>query len=127
MTNAIATRFGVGLIAAGLAASTAMGQIGAPAPIQLPPRWSYAAKFVCGFSPTATNAVPKEPIVKRGNYATVVNIHNPGATDVTLLKKVALAAPETYPETRLIAPTKRYKDRLPSDHTMSVDCTEIVN
>src|SRR5689334_6242505 len=126
MTNAITIRF-VGLIATGMAISTAMGQSAAPAPIQLPQRWSYAAKFVCGLSPTATTAVPREPIVKRGNYATVVNIHNPGATDVTILKKVALAAPETYPDTRLIPPTKRYRDRLPSDHAMSVDCTEIVN
>jgi len=40
---------------------------------------------------------------------------------------VALAAPETYPQTTLIDPTKRFADKLTSDHTMSVDCREIVN
>ena len=102
----------------------------APAPITLPARWSYAAKFVCGLSPIPTipgSVFPKEPPVKRGNYATVVNIHNTAATDVTILKKVALAAPEKYPNTQLIPPTKRFTDKLPSDHAMSVDCDEIVN
>jgi hypothetical protein len=62
-----------------------------------------------------------------GNYATVTNIHNPLAKPVVLQKKVALAAPETYPQTILIDPTQRFQDRLTSDHTMSVDCTEIVS
>jgi hypothetical protein len=115
-----------GLLLAAITVSGAVAQ--QPTPIQLPARWSYAAKFVCGFSPTTTgSSVPKEPPVKRGNYATVVNIHNPNAGDVTILKKVVLAAPETYPNTVLTPPTKRYKDRLPSDHAMSVNCTEIVN
>ena len=119
----------LGAILAALSVPCANAQAAAPAPITLPARWSYAAKFVCGFSPMPTNpgSVPKEPPVKKGNYATVVNIHNTAATDVTIMKKVALAAPETYPNTHLIPPTKRYSDRLPSDHAMSVDCTEIVN
>jgi hypothetical protein len=114
----------MGLVVAGALAPHAAAQ---PAPITLPARFSYAAKFLCGVSSATTTAPPREPIVKRGNYATVVNIHNPYATDVVLIKKVALAAPERYPDTRLIAPTKRFKDVLHSDHTMSVDCTEIVN
>jgi hypothetical protein len=65
--------------------------------------------------------------VKKGNYATVINIHNPNANTVAILKKVALAAPERFPTTQLIPPTLRFKDSLPSDHAMSVDCTEIVN
>ena len=32
-----------------------------------------------------------------------------------------------YPQTTLIDPTKRFADKLTSDHTMSVDCREIVN
>ena len=40
---------------------------------------------------------------------------------------MALAAPETYPNTRLIDPTKRFQDLLTSDHVMSIDCKEIVN
>lgn len=119
----------VGVILAAVSAPCANAQVAAPAPIPLPARWSYAAKFVCGLSPLVTNpnSVPKEPPVKKGNYATVVNIHNTSAADVTILKKVALAAPETFPDTHLIPPTRRFKDRLPSDHAMSVDCSEIVN
>ena len=97
------------------------------ASITLPARWSYAAKFVCGTQTSPTSNPPAEPPVKAGNYATVINIHNPGAKPVTLQKKVALAAPETYPQTTLIDPTKRFADKLTSDHTMSVDCKEIVN
>lgn len=119
----------MGIILAALSVPCANAQVGAPQPITLPARWSYAAKFVCGYSPTMTSAgsVPKEPPVKKGNYATVVNIHNTAAGDVTILKKVALAAPEKYPNTPLIPPTKRFSDKLPSDHAMSVDCSEIVN
>jgi hypothetical protein len=98
------------------------------ASITLPARFSYAAKFVCGFEPpTTATTPPAEPPVKTGNYATVINLHNPWATTVTILKKVAIAAPERFPNTRLIDPTKRFQDTLTSDHGMSIDCTEIVN
>jgi len=97
------------------------------ASITLPQRWEYAAKFVCGTQTSGTTNAPSEPPVKAGNYATVINIHNPLATTVILQKKVALAAPETYPQTTLIDPTKRFQDKLTSDHTMAVDCKEIVN
>ena len=97
------------------------------ASITLPARFSYAAKFVCGFEPPTTHNLPAEPPVKTGNYATVINLHNPWANTVTIQKKSALAAPETYPNTRLIDATKRFHDTLTSDHGMSIDCTEIVN
>jgi len=99
----------------------------ASAQITLPARWEYAAKFVCGTQTIPTANPPAEPPVKVGNYATVVNIHNPSAQTIVLLKKVALSAPETYPQTKLIDPTKRFQDKLTSDHTMAVDCKEIVN
>src|SRR3954447_19436347 len=98
-----------------------------PAPLQLPARWSYASKFACGLSSESTPSPPKEPVVKRGNYASVINIHNPAGTEITLLKKVVIASPERFPNTEFIRPTRRFRDRLPSDHAMSVDCTEIVN
>jgi hypothetical protein len=113
-----------GLVVTGALAPTVFAD---PAPITVPARFSYAAKFLCGVSTAPTTSPPKEPMVKRGNYATVVNIHNPYATDVSLLKKVALSAPQRFPDTKLIPPTKRFPDRLRSDHTLSVDCDEIVN
>lgn len=97
------------------------------ASITLPARFSYAAKFVCGFEPPTSTNFPAEPPVKTGNYATVINLYNPWPSTVTILKKVALAAPERYPKTVLINPTKRFTDLLTSDHAMSIDCTEIVN
>ena len=96
----------------------------------LPARSSYAAKFVCGVSTIPTQNPPSEPAVKRGNYATVVNIHNPNNRDVVLKKRISLGAPERFqvtPPTALIAPTKRVTDTLLSDYTMYVDCAEIVN
>lgn len=115
----------------------------------LPARFSYAVKFVCGAhdgtiivggAPDLTGRdlrtggnplsplPPREAPVKRGNYATVVNVHNPYNYDVSVCKKVVLAAPEKYPNLPVVHPTRRYLDlQLLSDHAMSIDCTEIVN
>lgn len=51
--------------------------------------WSYAAKFVCGWQqPTAAGVNPQgEFIVKPGNYATDINIHNPNYKQIPLRKK----------------------------------------
>jgi len=106
--------------------TTLIAQPGTP----LPARSEYAAKFVCGVSNIPTQGAPLEPAVKRGNYATTVNIHNPNARDVVLEKRISLGAPERYqstPPITLIPPTKRVSDTLPSDYTMYVDCAEIVN
>lgn len=96
----------------------------------LPARSSYAAKFVCGVSSIPTQNPPSEPAVKRGNYATIVNLHNPNNRDVIVRKRISLGAPERFQSTSgtvLIAPTKRVTDTLPSDYTMYVDCAEIMN
>jgi hypothetical protein len=49
--------------------------------------WSYAAKFVCGYQRTAAAGATGEPIVKPGNYASEINIHNPNYKQVPLRKK----------------------------------------
>ena len=51
--------------------------------------WSYAAKFVCGFQrpPPPVSVAPGEPIVKPGNYASEINIHNPAYKQAPLRKK----------------------------------------
>lgn len=94
---------------------------------RLPARFSYAAKFLCGLQAATTESPPAEPPVQSGNYATVINLHNPSAATVQILKKVVLSSPETSPHTEPIAPTKRFEDTIQSDHGMSIDCTEIVN
>ena len=104
------------------------------APITLPWRQSYAVKFLCGYSDGQKRVPPSEPPVKRGNYATVINVHNPWLTEVVLLKKVVLATPERQanPGKQAAAqnawwlrPTKRYRESLPSDHALSIDCGDI--
>lgn len=99
----------------------------ASAQVNLPDRFSYAAKFVCGTSQTPTTNPPAEPVVKKGNYATAVNIHNPAANTITITKQVVIAAAERYPETRQIPPTRRVTDKLPAGQAMYVDCQEIVH
>ena len=86
------------LLASVLARQPAASASGAAAPQDRPQEqaavngqylWSYAAKFVCGYQRTATpgQPTPGEPIVKPGNYATEINIHNPAYKEVLLRKK----------------------------------------
>lgn len=97
------------------------------AQVNLPDRFSYAAKFVCGTSPTPTTNPPSEPVVKKGNYATAVNLRNPFASVATITKQVVIAAAERYPDTKQIPPTRRVTDKLPPGQAMYVDCQEIVH
>ena len=63
--------------------------------------WSYAAKFVCGYQspfPTPGTSLLGEPVVKPGNYATEINIHNPQYREVKLYKKVLLLADARNPQ-----------------------------
>jgi hypothetical protein len=50
--------------------------------------WVYAAPFVCGFQPQITTG--GEPVVKPGNYATEIDVHNPHYVDVDVRKKFIL-------------------------------------
>lgn len=63
-------------------------------------RWSYAAKFVCGLQLPLASASGQpplgEPVVKPGNYATDINIHNYNYKTIPLRKKL-LVLVETDP------------------------------
>jgi hypothetical protein len=52
--------------------------------------WSFAAKFVCGYQNPSTAAVAGEPVVKPGNYATDITIHNPNYRENPLHKKLVV-------------------------------------
>jgi len=97
--------FGVTLVMAGIligqgrAASAAPQRAPELAPVDIPNEqiavgnylWSYAAKFVCGYQspfPATGTTLQGEPVVKPGNYATEINIHNPQYREVRLYKKV---------------------------------------
>jgi hypothetical protein len=57
-------------------------------------RFVYSTKFVCGYQPPLIDqpGVPNrgEPVVKPGNYATEINIHNYNFKVVELRKKILL-------------------------------------
>ena len=73
--------------ARGVGASAATSRTAASE--QAPSKFSYAAQFTCGFDPDGAFAriVP-------GQYATTVNIHNPGTVPITLIRRVALTFPD---------------------------------
>jgi hypothetical protein len=104
-----------GLFLSVAAVSTAAAQAPEPSPMQLPARWSYAARFACGQPAPAGH----------GSYATVIHIHNPGSRGVQILKEVALASSETGGAATFAPPAPRFKDQVPPSQTLSVDCAGI--
>lgn len=131
MKSLLGKLVGVGVPAFILMLGLARSGAGQSGPVsELPDRFSYAAKFVCGWQ--GYNPFGAQPVVyphtEPGNYATIVNIHNPWQEQVNILKKVVVSGQERQPnETPSVYPTKRFKDRIQSDQSMSVDCPEIVN
>ncbi len=113
------------LAAVGLAYARNVGAQGnAPNSYNLPQRWEYSSKFVCGLA-SGTGTPPGEPDVTPGIYATKVNIHNPNAQPVPIMLKVVLANPQgiTPPG---VPPTQRFSDRIRPDWAMSINCDRIV-
>jgi hypothetical protein len=94
--------------------------------------WSYAVKFVCGLQPVVQAATGQqgagEPVVKPGNYATDINIHNYTYRDLPLRKKVVLLVKDTVaigrePESQ--GPTAFDKITLKPDWATMDDCNRI--
>jgi hypothetical protein len=83
--------------------------------------WSYAAKFVCGYQDPLINAngyIPGEPVVKPGNYATDITMHNPVFKGVHILKNITLLV-EPDPAGGQIV--RREPDTAPASHWAYVD------
>jgi hypothetical protein len=89
--------------------------------------WSYAAKFVCGFQGIATAAQPGEPVVKPGNYASEINIHNPAYKQVPLRKKflVLVNGQQVIREPQQIEPMKVITMTLGPDFATMDDCNNL--
>ena len=96
--------------------------------------WSYAAKFVCGFQDinTAGVAAPGEPVVKPGNYASEINIHNPNYRPVPLRKKFLVLVNEQNPqnpwiirEPNQVEPLKIITMTLGPDYATMDDCNNL--
>lgn len=99
--------------------------------------FSYAVKFVCGFQrnnvgvpigPVPSNQFG-EPVVKAGNYATDINIFNPG-NDNAIWKRVLLLVDEGQPvgrEPAYVQPIGGEDIGLPSTSATFDDCNKILN
>jgi hypothetical protein len=96
--------------------------------------WSYAAKFVCGFQDINAAGVPApgEPVVKPGNYATEINIHNPSYKHMPLRKKflvlVNLQNPQSpwiIREPAQVEPMKIITMTLGPDYATMDDCNNL--
>jgi hypothetical protein len=125
------------LLASVLARQPSASASGAAAPPDTPQAqiahgqyvWSYAAKFVCGYQRTAQpgQQVPGEPVVKPGNYATEINIHNPSYKQLPLRKKFLwlVNAQEAVREPAQIGPTKVMTMTLGPDFATMDDCNNL--
>jgi hypothetical protein len=126
------------LLATVLARQPAASASGAAAPQDQPQEqlaanglylWSYSAKFVCGYQRTATPGQPAlgEPIVKPGNYATEINIHNPTYKEVPLRKKFLslVRAQEAVREPQQTRPVTITRMILGPDFATMDDCNNL--
>lgn len=110
----------------------ALGGLAQPAQAKL--QYSYAVKFVCGYSPSnvgvftdADQTVGGEATVKAGNYATEINIFNPSQENF-LLKKFLLLVQEGKPvgrEPQVVAPSLHDEIILPNCTATMDDCNRI--
>ncbi len=75
-------------------ASSEPRNLAQPPPIPSGYYWHYAVKFVCGLQdPDPAGGSVGEPVVKPGNYATEINIHNPNyinANGLVIFKKIVV-------------------------------------
>jgi hypothetical protein len=109
------------IIGAGLIPGAAHAQPPAPPPVPpAPPINEYAVKFVCGRAPVSTAALPV-PVVP-GFYATAVNVHYPGAGEVSFRKKFVQALPNQKPG----KVSEFAGAALKSDEAFDVECLEIM-
>jgi hypothetical protein len=77
--------------------------------------FAYSAKFVCGPRTSDLQVV-------RGQYATVVNIHNPHFQEVNFRKKAVIALSQREPR----GPISNFVgETLKADEALGVDCRDI--
>lgn len=80
--------------------------------------YEYPAKLVCG-----RQKDPEVLRLMRGQYGTIVNIHNPNDRETYLFKKLALAFPPKEQKPGKIIPIA--VDRLNYDESLKTDCDEL--
>lgn len=80
----------------------------------------YYAKYVCGLFPFTGE--PSQEIVKPGNYATVINVHNFTPTGLQIQKRVSLSYREQTQPPPLVPPRTATIAR---GRTLAIDCPDI--
>lgn len=90
--------------------------------------WSFAAKYVCGVQlPLAATQAPGEPVVKPGNYATDINIHNYNYRPTPLRKKflALVEGDQVIREPQQTEPRRVLTMTLGSDMATMDDCNAL--
>jgi len=109
--------------------------------VGLPPtggKLVYSAKFLCGFQADGSvpvdpskpvSALPLEPPVKPGNYATEINVHNPQETPAAFVKKAVLSGftgpGVVSPPEQPFPPGALHTPVLEPDFALEIDCPDI--
>jgi hypothetical protein len=88
-----------------------------------PPKYQYAAKVACGCNPGFGPAGPEVSLVLPGQYATTVNVHNPGPKPAHARKKLALTFPPREEVPGQVSPFIHFE--LAPDQAIKVDCEQI--
>ena len=135
VSRAVITRAGSLALAAGVLMFGLHGQaaIAAPAQQAIVPQyyWSYGVKLVCGYQRvlSSTGAAGQgEPVVKPGNYATSINIHNYNYKEVNVRKKVLVLVKDMQAigrEPESVKPAAFDKITLGPDYATMDDCNRI--
>jgi 6-phosphogluconolactonase (cycloisomerase 2 family) len=85
---------------------------------QSPFQFEYAAKTICGLPRNVRNV--ELPLQR---YATILNVHNPTAAMVVLVKRLALAFPPGLEQPGTVAPVAL--DTLLPDAALAIDCFDL--
>ncbi len=90
--------------------------------------WNYSAKFICGYQPPiiATTGL-SETVVKPGNYATDINIHNYNYKQITIGKKflVLVQGNQVWREPQQVGPRNWITLTLGQDMATMDDCNSL--
>lgn len=82
------------------------------------PTYQYTAKYVCGLSQDPTTKSPVLP----GTYRTSINVHNPQASNVTIMKKAVQSSREME---NPIPPGKLRSYTIRPDYSFEIDCEDV--
>jgi hypothetical protein len=120
------------ILRSALRSAAVVAMLGAASSVhaQAAPFFQYSVKFVCGLQRPHSPNLPGEPVVKPGNYATEINIHNIQFQQQTVIKSVVLVVRSGEPvgrEPNVQAPTPFVAVPMPARNAMMDDCNQLWN